>query len=305
MVRALRAHDVVVFTREVIPSEMLPEEDECRVEIVSTELPWPWTVIRPLLRAKHRVLPAPRGHFDVYIHIRQGPLLTPLLTATVCGMNPAGGDIGSLIRDIPTVLSEAPGGELPDLTGLTHLMLPPPLIKVTSEVVPLDGLPERFLLTVFNPYEPVKGADILTRVSASAALPIIWCFSDRTVQFDQPIASQPNVVPIYDPSQALLNSLYAKASGYVSFSRREGFGWAVADALLNGLPVLTRKTGCIHFVQGQPGVTIYDSETELRSCLAVDPDNWPGGCPNGYDLSELSPDRFVARLEAWLASAQR
>jgi hypothetical protein len=308
MVRALRAHDVVVFAQEVIPSELLPAPNECEVRLVSKELPWPWTILRHVLPAKHRVLGAPHGHFDVYLHLRQGSVLTHLITSTVRGINPAGGDVRSLLRDIPIVLSEAPGGEVfapPATTG--QRLLPPPLIRVSDGVEPVSGLPDEFLLTVFNPYEPVKGADILARLAPTSALPIVWCFSDRTVPLDADTTRVPGTIPVHDPSQGALQYLYSRASGYVSFSRREGFGWAVADALLHGLPVLTRKTGCVHFVTGQSGITLYEDEAALEVKLSGRPADWLAGEKVTYDLSSLSPERFVERLQCWVgeASARR
>ncbi len=302
MIRALHRHEVVVFAKEVISSEMLPKTDECKIVVVEKDLPWPWSVLRYAYQLKHKMVGAPHGHFDAYIHMRQGAVLRTLITSTVSGINPAGGEVFSLLREIPTVLSEAPSGE-PFALGESHgLLLPPPLVPLSTAVEPVQDLPARFLLTVFNPYEPVKGADILSRVAPFAALPIVWCYSNRTVAIDQSLTAVPNVIAIHDPTQAMLNYLYRSASGYVSFSRREGFGWSIADALLNGLPVASRLTGCVHFVAGQRGISLYDDETALEVLLKKDPNDWWGGVPDAYDLADLSGDRFVERVETWVKS---
>jgi glycosyltransferase involved in cell wall biosynthesis len=130
------------------------------------------------------------------------------------------------------------------------------------------SLPERYFLTVFNPFaDEFKGTDTLYRVADYAALPIVWFFSDKS-GFD--FASLPvhsNVIQLKNLKQEELYYAYEHASAYVSFSHLESFGWSLAEAFYNGLPIISREVGFLTHVKEQPGIHIYDNEDMLRKLL--------------------------------------
>lgn len=132
-------------------------------------------------------------------------------------------------------------------------------------------VPERFFLTVFNPFsQQLKGNDLIYRVAETSVLPIVWCFSDKSGwDFDQ-IPDHPNVIKMKNLSQEELYYIYEKASAYVSFSHVESFGWSLAEAFYSGLPIITREVGFITYVKEQKGISIYKTDDELERLLQQD-----------------------------------
>ena len=140
------------------------------------------------------------------------------------------------------------------------------LPKRTKQV---DHLPRAFFLTVFNPYDRIKGHDIMFRVAPQARLPIVWSFSTGTFPVEKygEIPEVDNLIKLHDLSQRELYYLYENATAYVSFSRSEGLGWSVADAFMFDLPIISRKTGFVTFIKEQAGVHLYDNEKTLEGLL--------------------------------------
>lgn len=195
------------------------------------------------------------------------------------------------------VLSGADGVNC--LTGTARIVFALPDVTVThpKETRKIEGLPERFFLTVFNPYEALKGKALLAEVSSNARLPIVWCYNDMTRSHHlkknyagmEPL---PNVIQFRNLPQEELHYLYQKASAYVSFSMREGFGWSAADALVYNLPVISRNTGVATFFNRQPGVMTYETPEELRALLARDSFENPR-----YDLTPFSASSYRRLLD--------
>lgn len=133
----------------------------------------------------------------------------------------------------------------------------------------VNHLPHKFFLTVFNPYDRVKGHDIMFRLAPRSCLPIVWSFSTGTFPPEKygEMPKVENLIKLRDLSQQELYYLYEKAAGYVSFSRSEGLGWSVADAFMFDLPIISRNTGFVTFIAGQKGVNLYKDEETLQALL--------------------------------------
>jgi hypothetical protein len=188
---------------------------------------------------------------------------------------------------------EAPDNErlVKDLSRAT--VLPPPLTPLAEHAAPVRGLPEEFLLTVFNPYREVKGGDVMLATAGSSALPIVWCFSRSTVEFDPQHLRHRNVLALENLSQAQLRFLYEHCTAFVSFSRAEGFGWAIADALQYGAPIVSRPIGVLT-LEGLDlrEVYFYEDEEELIARLQ----NVEASRVT-RDLGRFGPEAFRSRLE--------
>lgn len=131
------------------------------------------------------------------------------------------------------------------------------------------ALPERYFLTVFNPFSnELKGNEALYRTAEAAAMPIVWCFSDKSGWDFDNLPDHPNVIKMKNLAQEELYYVYEHASAYVSFSHMESFGWSLAEAFYLGLPIIAREVGFLTYVKDQPGIHIYQSEDELLALLA-------------------------------------
>lgn len=147
-------------------------------------------------------------------------------------------------------------------------------------------LPDRYFVTVFNPYSgKLKGNDAVYLAADAAAVPIVWCFSDKSgLKFDG-LADHPNVIKLKNLSQEELYYVYEHALAYISFSHSEGLGWSIAEAFYLGLPIIAREVGFLTYVSDQPGIHLYRTEEEL--CALVSRESF--GQPNyNYELLDDS-----------------
>ncbi|HNQ06291.1 MAG TPA: hypothetical protein PKH97_03800, partial [Tetrasphaera sp.] len=179
--------------------------------------------------------------------------------------------------------------------GGPTVLLPPPVLPLPAPTAPGVDLPESYLLTVFNAYGAVKGLDDLTAFLARTRLPVVWCHSMRTADFDVPeaLAQHPLLVHVDDPSPAQLRYLYEGCAAYVSFSRSEGFGWSIADALRYSPAIVAREIGVLTFPEARAyPVQIVDDLTQIDWGWVARQHR-----PDGpRDLAWLSPAAFRARL---------
>ncbi len=214
---------------------------------------------------------------------------------------PCGNKVTRLRDKYDVVALESPDNArlVPD--GWRSVLLPPPFSALAEEAVePSRSLPGEFFLTVFNPWDPLKGADDLATAADSAPLPIVWCHSNRTLQFDiEPrLAEHANIIHVDDPSTGEMRWLYERCAAYLSFSRTEGFGWAAADGLRYSRAVVSRPIGVFSFPEShQNGVhlvgEVWDFDWSLLDAgSTVAPDR---------DLSWMSPEVFRRRVDLIVA----
>ena len=230
-----------------------------------------------------------------------GPDVTSVSRARVRLLVPCGNDVTHLRDKYDIVALESPDNDrlVPD--GWRSVLLPPPFFTLAEEAAkPPHGLPTEFFLTVFNPYDPVKGADDLATAADSAPLPIVWCHSNRTVEFtiEPRLAEHPNIIHIDDPSTGEMRALYEHCAAYLSFSRSEGFGWAAADALRFSRAVVSRPVGVFSFPEShQTGVHLVGEVWDFDwSLLEADSTAAPD-----RDLSWMSPEAFRRHVDLIVA----
>lgn len=147
-----------------------------------------------------------------------------------------------------------------------------PDVKIThpKRFKKVKNIPEKFFLTVFNPYrDAIKGYSVFYKMAKYSKLPIIWCYDDTTFGSFKDIPSLENVIQLRNLPQEMLYYLYSKAEAYICFSFKESFGWAIADALVFDLPIISRDIGITTFVKNQEGIHIYKDEDELKRYLNI------------------------------------
>ena len=292
MVRALEGHRVDICASRVIPSEFLVEMPHVKVVpkwrcSPSSGRKWLfwWPVVWPLVRLRRR--------YDIYIQFYTGRSLGRLAPNATKLLIPSGNRTAGKEDDFDYVISQAPDGNRFVEDESKVLLLAPPLVAMSGRADPISTPSDRYFLTVFNPYsEKLKGLDVLAEIADDLPYPLVWCHSERTNQLAETKFEHPNVFHVNDPTQAQLRFLYENCRAYVSFSRSEGFGWALADALIYGRPIISRRLGVLTFFNERPGIRHYDSVDQLRSILVEDDLR---SCD--VDLSQLGPARFVEALE--------
>lgn len=140
-----------------------------------------------------------------------------------------------------------------------------PRIRLTfpSGRKPVD-LPEKYFVTVFNPYsDKLKGGDVVFRAAEHASVPIVWCYSDKSGLKLTGLKDHPNIVYLKNLTQEELYYVYDHAMAYIAFSHSESMGWSIAEAYYTGLPIISREVGFVTYIKNQPGVFVYREEAEL------------------------------------------
>lgn len=289
--------------------------------VVHTQLDGPWSVIPPSVRvnspdhwrwiwansssrykgrlAKHALNPLRREllpKYDVDITFPHGLDLSNASRSTVRLVIPGGTIIGPRHGKFDFVAMESPDNLRFVPEGARSLLLPPPLAPLADTVDrPEVALPAEYFLTVFNPYDPVKGSDDLASVADTAPLPIVWCHSDRTLKFaiDPFLAHHPNIFHVRDATPEQMRYLYEGCAAYLAFSRSESFGFSAADALRYSRAIVSRPVGVFSFPESrQGGVHMVGETWEFDwSLLEGDPAPMPL-----RDVSWLSPEAFRARV---------
>lgn len=256
---------------------------------------WKGRLVRGIINpVRRRLQPA----YDVYLQSLTGPTLAPTVRAKVKLIIPSGFPIPEAkMAHFDYVAMQAPDNVRMAPAGAATVLLPPPLYELAdhSQPPPVE-LPDGYYLTAFNPYDPVKGVEDLSRALRDTPKPIVWCHSQRTLSFTIPdeLARHPRLIHVDDPIPAQLRYLYENCLAYLSFSKTEGFGWSLADGLRYSTAVVTREIGVFSYPQAWQEGTIRVSEP-----WSVD---W-GSLPSARrtvarDLTFLSPEHFRARLVA-------
>ena len=298
IVRALPDDEVDVAVNRVVdgPWSLLPE-DAHRLSI--------WRCYQaPEHRRLRRLAIATAGnpvrrllsaHYDLHIAMRWGPDMTRSTKARHRTLIPGGNPVGDLEERYDTIALEAPDNRSFLGGSVRAAVVAPPLWPLSNHAEVPGNLPDRYFLTVFNPYGTVKGTDDLEAIIDSLPLPIVWCHSARSISSDIPeyLAKHPNLIHVEDPSVHQLRYLYEECYAYLSFSRSEGFGWSIADALRYSRRVVSRPVGVLSFPAAhQAGVHLLRDgwSDDLAFLEEIEP------CMGLRDLSWLDPAGFRARL---------
>ncbi len=256
ILRALGGHDVDVVVRQRLGGPLAEIGDGVRL-YPPTNPRWfasslkygvkgqlVQRLVNPVRRA---VLP----RYDVLLAFHSGPDLTRAVRASVKLLVPSGNHISvERASGYDHVALQAPDNQQLAASGVPTTLLPPPVFDLAvNSLAPAVDLPGEFCLTVFNPYDPIKGTDDLLTAVESTPRPIVWCHSQQTVGFDVPavLRDHPRIIHVEDASPAEMRYLYERCLAYVCFSRSEGFGWSIADALRYSPVIVSRRIGVLSF----------------------------------------------------------
>lgn len=234
--------------------------------------------------------------FDVHLALGKAPNLRGHIASRVGLISPRGQRVPQkTAQRYDAVAMQAPSNRSLLEAGTQAVLLPPPVSALPGPEAPKVPLPTDFALTVFNPYGDVKGTDGVAQVAAALPFPLVWCHSGRTAPVDMPpeLRGHPRVVHVDDPTPSELRWMYERAQAYIAFSRSEGFGWSIADALHYSQRVVSRPVGILSFedLQLLDGVGIYEDWAEASDVIR---ELQPGRTPRVVDV--VSPEGFSERL---------
>ena len=238
------------------------------------------------------------SRYDIELALSGGPKVNDAVHARL-RLFDACGAFTSMPEGFDLLWREAPTSDRQRREDQACIVLPPPLAVDPGATQPVDGIPDRFLLTVFNPYGEVKGIADLERIIDTLPLPLVWCHSRATVEFTLPdtLLDHPNIVHFDQLGSAERRWLYQRADAYLCFSRTESFGYAIADALAYSRAVVSRRVGVLSYPEAvHDSVFLVDDEWAFDWSLL---DTVPLGPPD-RDVSFMAPERFRSALLALL-----
>ena len=215
---------------------------------------------------------------------------------------PNGNDVRAIESYFDHVLCQADDGVRYFEDMNKKAVIEPCVVLPVDHLEPVGGIPSKFFLTVFNPYDldrqypdglkPYKGHDLLYELADDFALPLIWCHGDDSLNIGHNLREHPNIIHFQNLKQEKMYYLYQMASTYISFSREESFSWSIADAMLFDKPIISRRVGVLSsFARNQKGLYLYETKQELRELLS----NTSFDC-DAYDKSHFSQKRFEKKL---------
>lgn len=253
MAEALSSHadvDVVVDIRLKGPWDRRPKG----VQVFVAERSWRWRTV-PDIAVPFRRKMNPR--YVAHLALAAGPNVLGASRALSRLMNPCGATV-SLPPGYDLLALESPDNVRLVERGRWAL-LPPPVLDLADETVRVSRIPSEFFLTVFNPHGPAKGEDELVRLVDHLPIPLVWCHSTSTDDFrvDPRLKAHPRVIHVVNATREEMRWLYEGCASYLSFSRSEGFGWAIADALNYSPCVVSRPVGILSMQEAQARVGVH------------------------------------------------
>ncbi len=129
-----------------------------------------------------------------------------------------------------------------------------------------DKFPNGYYVTVANTYDPfIKGIDLIYKLGGKLDKPLIWFTSENKIcpiKFLYKGYKVPkNLYIAKDITHEIIMDTIKKSIAYVSFSRSESFGWAIAEAISLNVPIISRNVGVISYYPHK--VNLYKAPLEI------------------------------------------
>lgn len=291
-VKAMEAHMIDIYAMQFIPRGFVPRGDNVTIG---------WFEKRN--DGLHITIDKDK-EYDLYFYYAAcGPVyIGNHLNVRKKLVLPNGNDVRAIEKYFDYVVCQAEDGirYFDDMSK--KVLITPCVIIPVTHTEPMEGIPSRFFLTVFNSYDlnrqyddglkPCKGYDLIYELADHFELPLVWCHSDESLPSKHNIKEHPNIIHFHNLKQEKMYYLYEKATAYVSFSREESFGWSIADAMMFDKPIISRNIGVISSCDfNQKGFYIYDNTLQLQDLLRKD--SFENGA---YDKECFLPQRFEEKL---------
>lgn len=196
----------------------------------------------------------------VFPYVSDKIWLNPLLVtnALTIGLGGLPGDTPEVHKIVDKIHFESPASAS---CKFRAIIAPPDATISRAEFIAdqetTTAIPQnQYYLTVFNPWGRVKGLDDFLAFATNFDGQIVWCHDDsstKTLELTEDeflykqITHLKNVQILICPSGKQLETLYQHCSGYVCFSKYEGYGWAIADAIRYRKPICSRRVGVLSY----------------------------------------------------------
>lgn len=291
LAKAMDAHVIDIYTMRFIPRGLVPQGKNITIRWFEKGADGPRITLecRPY-------------NLYIYYAARAPICLGNHLNARKKVVLPCGNDVRGVEQYFDYVICQAEDGIKYFEDIRKKVVIEPCVIIPADRLIPVERIPSDFFLTVFNPYDldrqyddgckPCKGHDLLYEMADDFAMPLIWCHGDESVNMNHNIHEHPNIIHFHNLEQERMYYLYQKATAYVSFSREEGFGWSIADAVMFDKPIISRRIGVLSSInREEKGLYLYETKRELHRLLSRK--SFEAGA---YKKHRFTPARFQTRL---------
>ncbi|MBW2319341.1 MAG: glycosyltransferase [Deltaproteobacteria bacterium] len=292
LTKAMRNHFIDIYTMQFIPRGFVPQGENVTIRWFERK------------NDQLHITIEDGKEYDIYLYYAA---CNPIYIGNHLNVRkkviiPNGNDVRGIEKHFDYVFCQATDGVRYFDDMSKKLPITPCVIMPVDRTEAVENLPEKYFLTVFNPYDrncryrdgfkPCKGYDLIYELADQFALPLIWCHSDQSLPIRQNIKNHSKIIHMSNLSQENLYYLYGQATAYVSFSREESFGWALADAIMFDKPIISRNVGVVSSLDPSlKGLYIYNDTDGLISFLKCR--SFERGA---YDKTCFSPKKFEEKL---------
>ena len=115
----------------------------------------------------------------------------------------------------------------------------------------VDNITKDFFVTIANDYDVnIKGIDLIYKFASISDIDLVWFCSDTKSSNTNLLHTNKkpkNLKIARNIPKNLMYDTLEKSSAYISFSRSEGFGNAIAEAMMLKKPIFSQKVGVVKY----------------------------------------------------------
>lgn len=126
---------------------------------------------------------------------------------------------------------------------------------------------KKYYTTMANYYDiEIKGIDLIYEFAEISDYPIIWFIADNKNYCSFPEFKKPKNLKIAKniPYNVIMDTIKNSMS-YICFSRSEGFGFALSEAVLLQKPIITKKVGLVNYFPED--FNLFDKVSDINNII--------------------------------------
>lgn len=197
----------------------------------------------------------PYGNYDLAIKLGEGKF-NYCVKAVKKIIVPCGDNISEFQKDFDIIWIESKDSDKEEYY-LPKFICPPIFNKnITSHNFKENYISDKFskgyYVTVANTYDlHIKGIDLIYKITNKLDKPLIWFTSENKIGPINFLKLGKNIpknlyIAMDIPHEIILDTI-KKSNAYISFSRSESFGWAIAEAISLNVPIISRNVGVVSY----------------------------------------------------------
>ncbi len=159
---------------------------------------------------------------------------------------------------------------------IKEITLCPPVIvnyKELNKNQIVENVSKKFYVTAANDYDPnIKGLDLIYEFAYKSPYDLVWFCSDNKLPTNNLLSSKDtpkNLKIARNMPKNIIFDTIKKSYAYICFSRRESFGYSIAESIILQKPIFTQKVGLVKY---EPDLFYIYDEENIMNILNINPD---------------------------------